>query len=98
MNVAGNFQPNAKQTIMTYFGYSNSYDERSGELTPDQYNNDDYSGNIGYIRNNAHSEVLSVRAGLGHTYIFNSHIANTTTVFGTSFNNNASSAGGCGGG
>ncbi len=94
VNVAGNFQPNAKQTIMTYFGYSNSYDERSGELTPDQYNNDDYSGNIAYIRNNAHSEVLSVRAGLGHTYIFNSHIANTTTVFGTSFNNNASSAGG----
>ncbi|MDB5202521.1 MAG: TonB-dependent receptor [Ferruginibacter sp.] len=94
VNVAGDFQPSVKQSFNAYFGYSNSYDERSGELTLTQYNNDDYSGNIEYIKRNAHSNVYSVRAGLGHIYKFNDYISNNTTVFGTSFNSNASSAGG----
>ena len=94
VNIAGRFQPNAKQSIMTYFGYSNSYDERSGELSPAQYDTDDYSGNINYIRNDGHSKVLSVRAGFGHTYTFSSHVSNTTTVFATGLNTDASSAGG----
>lgn len=94
VNVAGDFQPNSKQSITTYFGYSNSYDERSGELTIAQYNSGDYSGNIEYIKRNAHSAVYSYRAGVGHTYDFNDKISNTTTVFGTAFNSNASSAGG----
>ena len=94
VNIAGDFQPNAKQIITTYFGYSNSYDERSGELTITQYGADDFSGNIEYIKRNGHSNVYTMRAGLGQTYIFNSHITNTTTVFGTGFNSNASSAGG----
>jgi iron complex outermembrane receptor protein len=94
VNIAGEFQPNARQSITAYLGYSNSYDERSGELTIAQYNANDYSGNIEYIKRNAHSEVMSVRAGLGHTYAFNNHISNTTTVFATGFNSNASSAGG----
>lgn len=94
VNIAGDFQPNNKQSVTAYFGYSNSYDERSGELTVAQYENDDYSGNIEYIKRNAHSQVYTVRAGLGHVYDFNSHISNNTTVFGTAFNSNASSAGG----
>jgi len=94
VNFIGNFTPNTKQTINTYFGYSNSYDERGGELTIDQYNNDDYSGNIDYIKRNGHSNVVSVRAGIGHTYMFNNNISNTTTVFGTGLNSNVSSAGG----
>ena len=94
VNVAGDFQPNAKQNVTAYFGYSNSYDERSGELTITQYNTNDYTGNIEYIKRNGHSNVYTVRAGLGHTYAFNNNISNTTTVFGTAFNSNASSAGG----
>lgn len=94
VNFAGDFQPNAKQSITSYFGYSNSYDERSGELTVAQYNTNDFTGNIEYIKRNAHSQVYTVRAGIGHTYTFSNHIANTTTIFGTSFNSNASSAGG----
>lgn len=94
VNVASEFQPNAKQDIIAYFGYSNSYDERSGELTVAQYNNNDFTGNIEYIKRNAHSAVYTARGGLGHTYTFNNHIANTTTVFLTAFNSNASSAGG----
>lgn len=94
VNLAGNFQPNAKQTINLYGGYSNSYDERSGELTIVQYENNDFSGNIDYIKRNAHSQVYTVRAGIGHTYAFNDHISNTTSVFGMAFNSNVSSAGG----
>ena len=94
VNVAGDFEINPKQSITAYFGYSNSYDERSGELTIAQYNAGDYSGNIEYIKRNGHSNVYTIRAGLGHTYIFNNHISNTTTVFGTSFTSNVSSAGG----
>lgn len=94
VNLAGSFQPNTKQSISVYGGYSNSYDERSGELTFTQYENEDYSGNIRYIRNNAHSQVYTVRAGIGHTYMFNSKVSNTTSIFATAFNSNASSAGG----
>ncbi|MEP7255631.1 MAG: TonB-dependent receptor [Ferruginibacter sp.] len=94
VNVAGDFQPNAKQSINAYFGYSNSYDERSGELTITQYETGDFSGNPEYIKRNAHSQVYTVRAGLGHIYNFNSHISNNTSVFGMAFNSNASSAGG----
>ena len=94
VNVAGDFHPNEKQSINTFFGYSNSYDERLGELTFSQYQLKDYSGNIDYIKRNAHSHVVSFRAGLGHTYNFNQHIANTTTIFGTGFRSDVSSAGG----
>jgi iron complex outermembrane receptor protein len=94
VNLAGDFQINNKQSISTYFGYSDSYDERGGELTIDQYNNHDYSGNPAYIKNNAHSGVVSFKAGLSHIYSFNSHISNTTTVYGTGVSNNSSSAAG----
>jgi iron complex outermembrane receptor protein len=94
INLAGDFQPNDKQSISFYAGYSDSYDERGGELTLDQYKNKDYTGNPAYIMRNAHSEIISFRVGVGHTYNFNSHISNTTSVFGTGIANNASSAAG----
>jgi iron complex outermembrane recepter protein len=94
VNAAGDFQLNSKQSINTYFGYSNSYDERGGELSISQYTNKDYSGNPVYIKNNAHSEIIGFRAGVGHTYNFNNNISNTTTVFGSGITNNSSSAAG----
>lgn len=94
VNFAGEFKPTEKQTISTYFGYSNSYDQRSGELTIAQYNNNDYSGNIKYIQRDAHSKIYTFRAGASHIYQFNKIVGNTTTIFGTGFNSNASSAGG----
>jgi len=93
-NFTGNFQPNEKQNISAYVGYSNSYDERLGELTIQQYDNNDYSGNPEYIKRNGHSNVITIRAGVGHTYDFTKGISNTTTVFGTGFISNASSAAG----
>ena len=94
INIAGDFQLNEKQVLNFYAGYSDSYDERAGELTITQYANKDYSGNPAYIQRNAHSNVVGFRLGIGHTYTFNEHISNTTTVFGTGINNNASSGGG----
>lgn len=94
MNVVGDFEFNAKQSMSTYFGYSDSYDERNGELTIEQYANFDYSGNSRYIANNAHSAVKTFRAGLAHHYRFNDHVGNTTTFFGSSQKVDNSSAGG----
>ena len=94
VNLAGDFQPNTKQAITSYFGYSNSYDERSGELTIGQYDTSNFSGNIDYIKRDGHSNVITYRGGLGHTYFFTKNISNTTTIFGTSFASNVSSAGG----
>lgn len=94
VNLAGDFMINNKESISTYVGYSNSYDQRGGELTLAQYAAKDYSGNPSYIKNNAHSEIISFRAGISHTYTFNSHIANTTTAFGSGVSNNSSSAAG----
>lgn len=94
VNAVAEFTPNAKQTINAYFGYSNSYDQRQGELTVAQYESGDFSGNIEYIKRNAHSNVYTFRAGAGHTYQFSNAVANTTTIFGTGFTSNVSSAGG----
>jgi iron complex outermembrane receptor protein len=94
INIAGEFKLNGKQYLNTYFGYSNSYDQRAGELTLEQYANKDYSGNPDYIIQDAHSEIISFRAGLSHTYNFNNNISNTTTVFGSGVTNNSSSAAG----
>ena len=94
VNAIGEFRPSDKQSITAYFGYSNSYDERGGELTIDQYEEGDYSGNARYIKNNAHSEVIRFRAGLSHNYTFGEHISNTTTIFGSGAEMNSSSAGG----
>jgi iron complex outermembrane receptor protein len=94
VNAMVDFRPSARQYISTYFGYSNSYDERGGELSVDQFEAKDYTVNARYIKNNAHSEVVSFRAGLSHNYIFNNWLSNTSTVFGSGANTNASSAGG----
>ncbi len=94
VNLIGDFQVSEKQSVSAYFGYSNSYDERQGELTIDQYNAFDYSGNPAYIKNNAHSNVVSFRAGVEHLYNFSKVVSNTTSVFGSGVSNNASSAGG----
>lgn len=94
VNFVGEFTPNEKQNITTYVGYTNSYDERLGELTLAQWDANDYSGNIEYIKRNAHSHVSTFRAGVAHTYMFNKNISNTTSVFGMGFRSDASSAGG----
>ncbi len=94
VNLVGNFQPNAKQSINVYGGYTNSYDERSGELTIDQYQSDNFSGNLDYIKRNGHSQVYTARIGIGHDYAFNSWLSNSTSVYAAGFNSNVSSAGG----
>lgn len=94
VSIIGEFQPNDKQTINAYIGYCNSYDERAGELTIAQYNNFDYSGNPEYIKRNAHSEIISYRAGISHTYNLSNKLLNSTSIFGSGVSNNASSAGG----
>ncbi len=94
VNLIGEFRPSEKETITTYAGYSNSYDQRFGELTIAQFNNGDYSGNPEYIKRDGHSGVITFRAGVGHNYQFTKNISNNTTVFGTGFTSNASSAGG----
>jgi iron complex outermembrane receptor protein len=94
VNIAGDFNPNQKESVTTYFGYSKSYDQRSGELTIAQYNSNDFSGNPDYLKRNAHCEVTSFRVGIGHTYHFSDAISNTTTVFGTGAAENSSSAAG----
>ncbi|MFM7839004.1 MAG: TonB-dependent receptor, partial [Chitinophagaceae bacterium] len=94
VNLVSEFTPNAKTVVSGYFGYSDSYDERAGELTITQYESDDYSGNPEYIKRNAHSHVNTFRAGIGYTHEWAKWLSNTTTGFGTAFNSDVSSAGG----
>jgi iron complex outermembrane receptor protein len=94
VNMMGEFELNNKQSLTAYIGFTDSYDQRNGELTIAQYNTYDYSGNPAYIKNNAHTNVTSFRAGISHTYRFSNSISNTTSLFGTGLNSNVSSAGG----
>lgn len=94
VNIFGNSTLSEKQKINVYLGYSDSYDQRNGELTREQYEDFDYSGNPNYIKNNAHSHVVSFRGGLNHDYQFNRNIGNSFSVFGTGIESDVSSAGG----
>jgi iron complex outermembrane receptor protein len=94
INAARDLKINDKQAITFYASYTDSYDERGGELTISQYNNKDYSGNPEYIKTNSHSEIIGCKGGIGHTYRFCSNVSNTTSVFASAVSNNASSAGG----
>lgn len=93
-NLVNVYNPSEKQTVSTYFGYSNSYDQRAGELTITQYDNNDYTGNIDYIKRDGHSNVITFRAGITNSYKLNQHLTSNTTFYGTSFTSNASSAAG----
>ncbi|MEP7266393.1 MAG: TonB-dependent receptor [Saprospiraceae bacterium] len=94
VNYFGEFTPNQKQTFNSYFGFSRSNDERNGELTIGQFETLDYSGNPAYVKNNAHTNVMTFRTGVGHTYKFHDNVSNTTSIFGTGLISNVSSAGG----
>jgi len=94
VNVFGTFDVSSRQSFNYYLGYSNSYDQRNGELTKGQYDTLDYSGNTAYIKNDAHSNVVSVRTGVSHIYRFSEHFSNTSTLFATGLTSNVSSAGG----
>ncbi|RYD90444.1 MAG: TonB-dependent receptor, partial [Sphingobacteriales bacterium] len=59
-----------------------------------QYDTVNFSGNPAYIKNDAHSHVLSARVGVTHSYRFNSMLSNSTTLFASGVMNDASSAGG----
>ena len=93
-NLATDVKINNKQSISAYFGYGNSYEERGGELTMEQFANKDYSGNKRYIQRNAHSSIISFRGGIGHTFQLDKNFANTTTVFGSGVSSHSSSAAG----
>ena len=80
VNLVSEFQPKEKQSIIAYVGYSNSYDQRPGEQTVTQYLAKTDTGNIEYFKRNAHSHVISYRAGVGHTYTFNNWLSNSTSL------------------
>jgi iron complex outermembrane receptor protein len=94
VNLAGDVEVSDRQSVNFYAGFTDSYEQRGGELTLTQYANKDYTGNPAYIMRNAHSNIVSFRLGFGHTYAFSKTVSNTTTVYGTGVSNNSSSAAG----
>ncbi len=94
VNLLAKFRLNDKQTIESYLGYSNSYDERGGELTIEQFENGERTGNARYIKNDAHSAIERFRFGLSHHYKLKPWLKNQTTLYGNAGNGNSSSAGG----
>ena len=94
VNIVTESHPTQKQTISSYLGFTNSYDERGGEQTINQFDAKNDTGNLEYVKRNGHSKMLSYRAGIGHNYSFNNWLSNFTTAFGTGLVNDVSSAGG----
>jgi len=93
-SVIGKFTLSKRQTLNTYIAYTQGRDDRNGELTIEQYNTKDYSGNPAYIKNDAHSGLKVFRAGIEHSFIFDKHISNATSIFGQGQVLDQSSAGG----
>lgn len=94
VNAIAEFQPRDRQSITAYVGFTDSYDERGGEQTIAQFEALSDTGNLEYVKRNAHSHLISYRAGVGHNYEFNKWLSNFTTAFGTGLISDVSSAGG----
>ena len=94
VNVVADLQPNTKNNFSVYAGYSNSYDQRSGELTIAQWEANDYSGNPDYIKRDGHSNVVSFKTGVSHVYNHSQNVSVTSALYGIGFNSNVSSAAG----
>ncbi len=94
VNVLADFETNAKNNFHVYAGYSNSADQRAGELTITQFETNDFSGNPDYIKRDGHSNVTTFRTGISHVYTPSNQFNFTNTIFGTGFSSNASSAAG----
>jgi len=93
-SVIGSFTLSKRQTVNTYISYIQGRDDRNGELTIAQYETKDYSGNPAYIKNDAHSALKVFRAGIEHSFIFDKHFSNSTSIFGQGQVLDQSSAGG----
>jgi iron complex outermembrane receptor protein len=94
VNLIAELQPNTKNTFNVYAGYTNSKDQRSGELTLAQWANNDFTGNPDYIKRDGHSNVVSFRTGVNHVYTPSKNISFSNSVFASGFNSNVSSAAG----
>lgn len=93
-NMIGQMEVNDKDRVSVYVGYSDGFDQRNGELTIDQYDSLDYSGNPEYIKNDAHSAVKTVRGGISNSFRIAKFLSNTSSIFGSSQLIDNSSAGG----
>lgn len=94
VNFLGHFATGKKAQVDLYMGWSDSYDQRAGELTEEQYLSGDYSGNPSYIRNQAHSAYRGLRTGMAYTYRFDEQAHVQFMLFGSGAQKTSSSAGG----
>lgn len=94
VNFLGQFAVGKKAQVDVYLGWSDSYDQRAGELTEDQFLTGDYSGNQSYIRNQAHSAYRGIRTGLAYSYRFDDRTDVQFMLFGSGAQKTSSSSGG----
>ncbi len=94
VNMFNEIRASNKTKLNSFISFADSYDERNGELTIAQYDTNDYSGNKNYIKNNGHSNVISLRAGISLETTYSTKFKNTLSMYSTGISSNVSSGGG----
>jgi iron complex outermembrane receptor protein len=80
-NLNASFYNSAKSTLSFFAYYTKSNDQLSGQVDSFGLINYPDTAEISYLRNNAHSELESVRMGVSQEYSFNKLLSNKTTIF-----------------
>ena len=86
LTFTGNYYGN-KQTLSTYFSYSNSYEQLGGEQDSAEFYS--HSTNIvvpTYLTNNSHIAIENFRGGVTDVFKFNKYFSNQTTLFASGHN------------
>ncbi|QSQ26717.1 TonB-dependent receptor [Pyxidicoccus parkwayensis] len=82
---SGEFRPSARQSVTVLAAYTRSYENLSGQLTEEQFLNEEDVAEPAYLANDAHVGLNSVRFGISHRYDFLPWLSNTTSGFTTGY-------------
>ncbi|MEO6883536.1 MAG: TonB-dependent receptor [Bacteroidia bacterium] len=80
---AGDFKTSSKNTISTYFSYSHSYEQLTGEIDSATFYNRQAVSDTNYMFNQSHVDIESYRTGITDKYKLSKKFSTETTLFAT---------------
>nr|WP_255449851.1 MULTISPECIES: TonB-dependent receptor [Myxococcaceae] len=83
--VTGNLRASSRQEISVVGSFNRSEDKLAGQLTSEQFNNEENVAEAAYLANDAYVRIDSVRFGVTHRYDVSSWLRNTSTVYATGY-------------
>jgi iron complex outermembrane receptor protein len=92
--LSADFQASAKQSLSVYAAYNHSFEQLAGQLTEKQFLGKENFAEAGYLVNDAHVAIDSVRVGVAQRLEFHTGISNVTSAYASGYQLDQPFAGG----